>query len=89
MPWMSGGRAKLERALGLAVHHVPASLLCRGEAWWIFVQAWMENAEAWGAAYNRHLAAYRKRQGIKNTHHPMPDLARRVETGDAAGGQLG
>jgi hypothetical protein len=62
--------------MGLNVYHVPTSLICRGETWWTFVRMWVENAEAWTQVYNRHLAAYRRRQGIKNDHHPMPDLER-------------
>jgi chorismate mutase len=62
--------------MGLNVYHVPTSLICRGDMWRRFVESWVENAEGWTAIYNKHLAAYRKRQGIKNDHHPMPDLAR-------------
>jgi hypothetical protein len=75
-PWFSRARRRLEAALGLTVHHVPTSLLCAGEAWWSFVRLWIEHADQWTAVYNRHLAAYRKRAGIKNPQHPMPDLHR-------------
>jgi hypothetical protein len=81
VPWMSRARSSFERAMGMNVYHVPTSLICRGDMWRRFVKMWVENAEKWTAVYNRHLAAYRKRQGIKNDHHPMPDLAR-VETAE-------
>ncbi len=74
--WLSAARAKLERALGLEVWHVPTSLLCDCEAWLVFVGEWMRHAEVWTDCYNRHLAAYRQRMGIVTSHHPMPDLQR-------------
>jgi hypothetical protein len=76
-PWMSAARSKFERAMGMNVYHVPTSLICSGEMWRRFVGMWVENAEKWTAVYNKHLAAYRKRQRIKNDHHPMPDLSRK------------
>ncbi|HUO08238.1 MAG TPA: hypothetical protein VM008_08070 [Phycisphaerae bacterium] len=73
--WLSKARAAFERAMNVHVHHVPTSLLCSGEIWQMFVRAWAEHAEEWIPLYNKHLAAYRARQGIKNPQHPMPDLA--------------
>jgi len=81
--WLSQARAKFERAMHLHVHHVPTSLVCSGETWWTFVRAWIENAEPWSKSYNTHLAAYRNRQGIKNPHHPMPDLAQSSAGGES------
>ncbi len=81
--WMSRARAGFESSFNIEVHHVPATWICRGPAWDSFVQAWMDNAEQWTEVYNRHLAAYRQRQGIKSNQHPMPDLHR-----DAARGQF-
>jgi hypothetical protein len=77
--WLSKGRAQVEQAFDVHVHHVPTSLACAGDGWRFFVRAWMDHAEAWTASYNQHLASYRQRQGIKNAQHPMPDLA---HTGD-------
>ena len=74
--WLSRARGAFERAMGLNVHHVPTSLLCTGPLWETFVRAWAQHAEQWVPLYNKHLAAYRKSQGIKNPQHPMPDLAR-------------
>jgi len=79
-PWMSRARWKLEQAMGINVHHVPTSLLCSGDAWATFVRAWIEHAAAWTAVYNKHLHAYRRRAGIKNPQHPMPDLQKTVDT---------
>ncbi len=78
--WLAAARAKFEAALNVHVHHVPTSLLCAGEAWQTFVRAWIDNAAEWIPIYNSHLAAYRQRQGIKNPHHPMPDLAHDADT---------
>src|SRR5690348_825634 len=71
---MSQARRGVEQELGLQVHHVPTSLMCQGDAWLQFVWAWIENAPAWAQCYNRQLAAYRARLGIKSPQHPMPDL---------------
>ncbi|MCL2647749.1 MAG: hypothetical protein FWD61_12185 [Phycisphaerales bacterium] len=80
--WMSGARRKFERAMGLTVHHVPTSLMCEMPEWWMFVWQWAINADQWTRIYNEELGAYRKRQGIKNDHHPMPDLVRKEGDGD-------
>jgi hypothetical protein len=74
--WLSQARAQVEHAFNIHVHHVPTSLACAGETWNFFIRAWVTHAAEWTALYNRHLAAYRSRQGIKNTQHPMPDLTR-------------
>ncbi|HVT82775.1 MAG TPA: hypothetical protein VHM90_19210, partial [Phycisphaerae bacterium] len=74
--WMSQARASFEQSFNIQVHHVPATWICRGAAWERFVTAWIHNAPAWTEVYNRHLAAYRERQGIKSPQHPMPDLHR-------------
>lgn len=73
-PWLSRARRELEQSLGINVIHVPTSGLCSGEAWKHFVAAWISHAQFWVHHYNHHLARYRKRAGIKNPHHPMPDL---------------
>ncbi len=73
-PWLSSARRQFEASLGIHVHHVPTSLLCTGPLWQQFVHAWIENAEAWTAAYNRHLTDYRREQNIKNPNRPMPNL---------------
>ena len=78
--WLSSARARFERAMGLDVWHVPTSLLCASETWVVFVREWMTHAEPWTASYNRHLAAYRKRAGIVNPQHPMPNLQRIGDT---------
>ncbi len=75
VPWLSRTRRRFEASLNLHVHHVPTSLLCTGPLWQQFVTAWIHNAPAWTAAYNRHLDAYRVEQGIKNPSRPMPNLA--------------
>jgi hypothetical protein len=81
--WMSHMRARYEAlCFGLAVHHLPTSLLCETDSWHFFVRAWVDNAGAWTAAYNARLADYRRSHGIKNPQQPMPDLAR----ADRAGG---
>ncbi|MGN6369739.1 MAG: hypothetical protein ACTHN5_15885 [Phycisphaerae bacterium] len=77
--WLSRARSDFERAMGLQVHHLPTSLLCSGELWKLFVRAWAQHAADWVPLYNKHLGAYRKSQGIKNSQHPMPDLAMRPE----------
>ncbi len=73
---MSRARSQFERSLDIHIHHIPTTLACSGEVWNLFVNAWIQNADAWTTLYNKHLAAYRQRQGIKNHQHPMPDLAR-------------
>ncbi len=78
--WLSQARSRFERALDVHVHHVPASLVCAGDVWHLFVRAWIEHADAWTSIYNQHLAAYRLREGIKNPQHPMPDLTRTADT---------
>ena len=78
--WLSRARRHLEQAFDLNVYHIPTSLLCQTNAWYAFVAQWAANAESWTAAYNRHLAAYRVRAGIKNPQHPMPDLQRTPDT---------
>ncbi len=40
-----------------------------------FIAHLLLNAEQFAAAYNRALAAYRKRRDIKGRQHPIPDLA--------------
>jgi len=40
-----------------------------------FVAHLLLNAEAFAAAYNEALAAYRARRGIRGRRHPIPDLA--------------
>jgi len=72
--WMSRGRKALGAALDVDVLHVPTSLLCGHTAWLAFVLAWVRHAAAWGQIYNAQVQAYRRRAGIKNAAHPMPDL---------------
>jgi hypothetical protein len=74
--WMSRARTRFEKSMDLNVPHVPATMVCTGPAWDAFVSGWIGNAEKLTAVYNQHLAAYRHRQNIKSTHHPMPDLER-------------
>lgn len=83
--WMSRARSRFERAMDLRVHHVPTSLLCGTASWLQFVHEWITKADDRREAYNRHLAAYRQRQGINNAQHPMPDL---VRSDDPRGGTL-
>ncbi|HVX83882.1 MAG TPA: hypothetical protein VH253_03620 [Phycisphaerae bacterium] len=85
--WLSRARRQYEASLNIQVHHVPTSLLCTGPLWQHFVQAWITNASAWTAAYNRHLADYRREHRLKNPNRPMPDLATQT-TGDTTAIEL-
>ncbi len=74
--WLSRARRYFEQAHDIHVIHVPTSGLCGGQAWRHFVAAWISQAPYWVLHYNHHLARYRKKAGIKNPQHPMPDLER-------------
>ncbi len=79
--WMSRARTRFENSMELKVPHVPATMVCTGPAWDAFVSGWIHHAEQLSARYNHHLAEYRRRQNIKSTHHPMPDLDRELASG--------
>ena len=81
--WLSRARAAYETTMGIRVHHVPATWACRGPVWNHFVRLWIDNAQTWVNAYNRHLASYRQAHDISSPQHPMPDLmARPAASGD-------
>ena len=73
--WMGRARRRFEQSFGINVQHVPCAYICSGTAWHSLVMAWVRNARHWCLTYNAALEQYRRRQGITNPGHPMPNLA--------------
>lgn len=78
--WVAGVAA-IDSAVGVASPaFVPVGRLFSGEAPAAavppadFIAHLMQNADAFAAAYNGALEDYRRRRGIRGTHHPIPDL---------------
>jgi hypothetical protein len=70
------GRHRLETRWGCTNLEVPLSDLCRTATFARFAGQVLSELPRFWSIYNDELAAYRRRQHIRSTHHPAPDLAR-------------
>lgn len=68
------GRRTFERHWGCHNLEVPLSRLCSTESFAWFVCHWLHDWPRFHTVYNGAVQAYRRRNGIRSTHHPVPDL---------------
>jgi hypothetical protein len=65
---------ELDWSLGLRYHALTASGLWTSEPFLLYVHHILRSAGEFAAQYNRALAEYRERHGLKTSVRPMPDL---------------
>lgn len=68
-------RHALEGELGLQTLELPLSVICRGEPFFGFALAILNQAERFRETYNVASAEYRLAHRIRSSAHPVPDLA--------------
>jgi hypothetical protein len=71
----AAARRDLERRWGCHNLEVPLSLVCAGEGFAWFVGALLDDLARFTHAYNDVVSDYRARHGIRDRHHPVPNLA--------------
>jgi hypothetical protein len=76
---LAAARRTLERQWGCLQAEVPLSRICQGEAFAWFACHLLLNAARLRQDYNDAVHAYRRRYGLKNASHPVPDLAEEGE----------
>lgn len=93
---LASARRSWERRWGCHNAEVPVSRLCQTETFAWFACHLLSEASRFHALYNDSVHQYRRRNGIKNRSHPVPDLARAGEwlempfwAWKASGGQRG
>jgi hypothetical protein len=73
----STARHALEEEWGVANFEVPLSQVCRSDAFLWYLCHVLAHAGRFRSVHNAALADYRKRYGVRSTHHPVPALAER------------
>jgi hypothetical protein len=76
---LAGARRALERQWGCLQAEVPLSRICQGEGFAWFACHLALNAAQLRQEYNGAVHAYRRRYGLRNASHPVPDLAEEGE----------
>jgi hypothetical protein len=71
----AAARRSLERRWGCHNLEVPLSRLCRTASFAEFAVGLLKALPDFHNAYNAAVRGYRKRNGIRNAQHPVPDLA--------------
>ncbi len=71
----AAARRTFERAWGCHNVEVPLSAVCRTEPFAWFACHLLGNLPQFHALYNSIVADYRRRHGIRDRNHPVPDLA--------------
>jgi hypothetical protein len=73
----STARHALEETWGVTNLEIPLSQVCQSNAFLWFLCHILAHANRFRAIHNEALAAYRRRYGVRSTHHPVPALAER------------
>jgi hypothetical protein len=76
---LASARRAFERRWGCTQAEVPLSRVCQGEAFAWFACHLVRDARRLREAYNRAVHDYRRRYGLRNRFHPVPDLAEEGE----------
>jgi hypothetical protein len=71
----AAARRDLERRWGCQNLEVPVSAVCETEPYAWFACELLANLPRLHAAYNDSVHDYRRRYGLRNTSHPVPDLS--------------
>jgi len=71
----AAARRTFEQAWGCHNQEVPLSTLCDSEPFAYFACHLLANLPHFHSLYNEIVADYRRRHGIRNRQHPVPDLA--------------
>jgi hypothetical protein len=72
---LTAARRAIERRWGCENSEVPVSAVCQTEPFAWFACDLLTNLPRLHAAYNDAVHDYRARYGLRNTSHPVPDLA--------------
>jgi hypothetical protein len=71
----AAARRNIEQAWGCHNQEVPLSTLCDSEPFAYFALHLLAHLPHFHSLYNASVADYRRRHGIRNRQHPVPDLA--------------
>jgi len=80
---LSAMRARLERTFGPGNLELPMSRVCELESFRYFAGHLLQRAEAFAEIYNAAVRDYRRRNRIRSTTHPVPELQRSGEWQEA------
>src|SRR5439155_24934487 len=71
---LAAARRSVERDWSCHNLEVPVSSLSQGESFTWFAGHLLANAPRFHSLYNELVRQYRRQHGIRNRHHPVPDL---------------
>lgn len=80
---LSAMRARLERTFGPGNLELPMSRVCELDSFRHFAGHLLQRAEAFAESYNAAVRDYRRRNRIRSTTHPVPELQRSGEWQEA------